>query len=610
MEEKDGKRSKIDEIISNIIKLIYSKEKKIERYILSLTFIGFILRLIAALNLDVLADDMVHVSQSAGVFGAKILSTHSNPPLFYYLTDLAFKVFGYTTLASRFFPLVFGTLLIPLSYMISIKLFKNKNIGLLSAFFVTFSSFLIRNTFGEASLIVLFFSFAGVYFGLIYLEEKTYISIILSGIFFGLGILTKYNAPFFLLGFLVYSIVFLRLKKETIFTKKNIYSLIILLLIVFLFSLPFLTLNYLLYKDKGITDVYFSRVIQTSKTQEIYGGLAGQGNSFTNNLLNLNSYGNYTLPFYSDISILLFALLGFGYLFIRKQYSILSFLIIILIIPFIFQSAGAPLPKHFVFMFLLLSISAGYGLYNLLKSFNKKNINYIIILILAVLMLANIGTQYSTPANYLDKSPTSQLKSFINNNVNANNLIVFDNRIYTSRTFWLATPNNFVSFYDFSNLYTLNFQIDKQYKTPIDIYYVECAIDDCGWGTIKDQPELNKTMEDYFKQLSTQVQPIERINSYEYSGNELYGNKKPVEVYKIYKSTIDFSPALLSQAYRFNSFYFVPYMYEDMSGYVFSYEIKNLPDRLLNSLSYLIILLSVLLSIISIFILFYLFLKD
>ena len=250
MEEKDKKRSKIDAIVSNLIRLIYSKEKRIERYVFSLTIIGFILRLFAALNLDVLADDMVHVSQSAGILGAKILSTHSNPPLFYYLTDLAFKIFGYTTLASRFWPLIFGTLLIPLVYLMSIKLFKNKNIGLLSAFFVTFSSFLIRNTFGEASLIVIFFSFVGVYFGLIYLEEKTYTSIILSGIFFGLGVLTKYNAPFFLLGFLVYSLVFFKLKKETIFTKKNIYSFNILLIIVFLFSLPFITLNYLLYKDK------------------------------------------------------------------------------------------------------------------------------------------------------------------------------------------------------------------------------------------------------------------------------------------------------------------------------------------------------------------------
>ncbi len=610
MEEKNKKRSKIDAIVSNLIRLIYSKEKRIERYVFSLTIIGFILRLFAALNLDVLADDMVHVSQSAGILGAKILSTHSNPPLFYYLTDLAFKIFGYTTLASRFWPLIFGTLLIPLVYLMSIKLFKNKNIGLLSAFFVTFSSFLIRNTFGEASLIVIFFSFVGVYFGLIYLEEKTYTSIILSGIFFGLGVLTKYNAPFFLLGFLVYSLVFFKLKKETIFTKKNIYSLIILLIIVFLFSLPFITLNYLLYKDKGITDVYFSRVIQTNKTQEIYGGLAGQGNSFANNLLNPGNYGNYALPFHADLIILIFGLLGLGYLIFRKQYYILSFLLIILIIPFIFQSAGAPLSKHFVFMFFLLSISAGYGLYNLLKSFNKRKFNYIIIAVLVILMIINLGSSYSTPFNYFDKSPTSQLKSFINTNINSNNLIVFDNRIYTSRTFWLATPYNFVSFYDFSNLYTLNFQIGDKYKTPIDIYYVECAIDDCGWGTIKDQPELNKSMEDYFRQLSTQVQPIEYINSYEYSGNEFYGNKQPIEVYKIYKSTIDFSPELLSQTYRFNSFYFVPYMYEDMSGYLFNYEIKNLPDRLLNSLSYYIILLSIILSIISIFIILYLFLKD
>ncbi|MCH7954247.1 MAG: hypothetical protein IIC40_00740, partial [Candidatus Marinimicrobia bacterium] len=45
-----------------------------------------------------------------------------------------------------------GTLLIPLVFLITIKLFNDKKIGLFAALFVTLSGFLIRNTFGEASL--------------------------------------------------------------------------------------------------------------------------------------------------------------------------------------------------------------------------------------------------------------------------------------------------------------------------------------------------------------------------------------------------------------------------------------------------------------------------
>ncbi|MDO8563897.1 MAG: hypothetical protein Q7R87_02725, partial [Nanoarchaeota archaeon] len=105
--------------LDNIFSLIYSKEKRIERYVVFLMIVGFFLRLKAALNLGVLADDMVFASQSAGVINAGILSTHSNPPLFFYLTDLAYNILGYTTLASRFWPLICGTMLIGVIFLIS-----------------------------------------------------------------------------------------------------------------------------------------------------------------------------------------------------------------------------------------------------------------------------------------------------------------------------------------------------------------------------------------------------------------------------------------------------------------------------------------------------------
>ena len=263
----------IDKLVLSITNLIYSKSSKIHRYLILLLGIGFLLRLIASLNLSVLGDDMIEASQSAGIISAKILSTSSHPALYFYLTDLMYKLIGYTTLASRFWPLVTGSLTILLVFLITDKLFKNKQIALFSTFLIVFSAFLIRNTYAEMSNIWLFFTFFGVYLGILYFESGKIHYICLSGISFGLGFLTKYNMSFFILSFLLFSIIILKTNKKQTFTKKHIRDLILFLFIIFIFALPPITFNYLLYKDKGIVDIYLSRLIQTEATQELYGGL-------------------------------------------------------------------------------------------------------------------------------------------------------------------------------------------------------------------------------------------------------------------------------------------------------------------------------------------------
>ena len=180
---------------------------------------GFILRFIAALNLDVLADDMVHASQSAGIISSLALSTHSNPPLFYCLTDLSFLTLGYTTLASRFFPLIFGTLIILLSFLITKELTSNEKVALFAAGFTAFSSFLIRNTFSEASLAIFFFSFLGIYLGLLFLKTEKLLFIMLSGMAFGVATLAKYNAPFFALALFVIQRFSLNQKRSRFFQR-------------------------------------------------------------------------------------------------------------------------------------------------------------------------------------------------------------------------------------------------------------------------------------------------------------------------------------------------------------------------------------------------------
>lgn len=610
METKENSPDKkidsfIDKFVSGVLNVIYSKEKRIERWLFILIFVGFILRLIAALNTGVLADDMLYASGSAGIMDSKILSTHSNPPLFFYLTDFAYKIFGYTTFASRFWSLIFGTLLIPLVFLITKKFF-NKQIALCSAFFVTFSNFLVRMTYTEQSLTALFFIMFGVYFGLEYMDKRKISYLILSGLLFGLGSLTKYNAPFFMASFLLFAIYLLKLNKENIFTKTNFKHLLIFVLIILLVSLPFLAFNYLLYQDKGIVDVYFSRVIQLESTQKLYGGLGGQDTSFFQNIFSPERYANFKAPFKSDLILSLFFLLGFYLLVKKKENKPLAFLILFFSIPFVMQSAGSFLTKHFVFLYFLMAVPAGFALNYILIKIPKKEIRMALLVSIALILILCLGIQYNTPRAYFSESGTSIVKDTIAEKVRTNDLILIDPRIYTARSMWLATPNHYLNLMQFRDFYVYNQNLSSQYLQPTKVYIIECSSDDCGWG-VEQISSINQSTEEFLDNIRNQSELI-TIAEPKYSYFDKLFNKPSAdqENYRVYSITIDLNSQLVAQTDLINEFYFTPYLYGNLENYTFNYDLQGGGSWLLDKLAHFILLLSRILAILIPFLIFYL----
>lgn len=585
----------LDKAIENIIRIVYSKEKKYARYVLGLTLVGFIVRLIAALNLNALADDMVYASQSAGIIKAGIISTHSNPPLFFYMTDLVYHILGYTVLASRFWPLIAGTLLIPLTYLLGKKMFNEKT-GLIAAFLITFANFMVRMTFSEQSLVVLFFCFFAIYLGMIYLDNRNKKYLIASAIMFGLGALTKYNTPFFVITFLIFSAFYIKSKGELIFSKKNMKLVFLFLIIIFVFAVPFIAFNYFIFKENGITDVYFSRIIPTEKTQQLYSGLAGQEKSFFENVSTVSNYLNWNLVYHTDLLLCILFVLGIGLMIYKKEKMNLAFIALFLIVPFVLQSAGSTLSKHFVFMYILFALPSAYFLE---FAFNKVKNKYIVIAILILIagfMFINIGHAVATPQDYSSKSELSQLKDYINSKGGDNKLFVFDDRMYTSKIFWAATDNNFVTLGQLP--YLLNYSLSSKTKINVKVQVVECAIDDCGWGWVASKQDLNQS-EEY---LLSQVKDISKLDSkiyYNiYSGNEITGKKEKEVYYNIYSFDAQLDPQIINQARKTHEFYFVPYMYENMNNYLYNYQVFGI-DELINKSSWLIIWIAVLLAILS-----------
>lgn len=558
------------------------------------TIAGFILRLIAALNIGVFADDTVYASQSAGIIGSGVISTNSNPPLFFYLTDLAYNLFGHSTFASRFWPLIAGTLLIPLIFLIVRFLSKDDKIALASSFFTAFCTFLIRMTFAETALVVLFIIMFSYLCGLYYIKTNRLFWLILFSIGFGVASLTKYSAPFFFIAFCIFLGYFSEKNPLTskIFKPKRV---VLCIAIILLISTPFLAFNYFIYKDKGILDVYFSRIIPLEKTQQLYGDLSGQSESLLDNFKKWSSYSQYKLPIITDPIITLFGLAGVVILLRRKDKVIFPFFLLILITTFLLQSAGSNLQKHFAFIYFLLAIPAGISFVSLSKKINPKYKIWFYLLILIGLFIS-LGTSYGTPKNLFEKSATSELKSYINDKVGPEDLIIFDSRIYTAKTFWLATPNSFILSSQFREVYEASVNLPPEALKPTRVFFVECVIDDCGWGWVASNQNLNKSTEELSAIFSQNGVLLKSISEPDRRSNEFLSEKVDLETYKVHFLTLNLPQNLVTEAKKLQAFYFVPYMYSNQENYIFNYKTSGF-GTFVNKFSLVIIYLSIVLFI-------------
>ena len=129
---------------------------------------------------------------------------YDKPVMFYWLTAIAYKVFGFTEFASRFFPAVFGVLAVALAAFGGKKLYSEKA-GFLSAVVLASSLefFLISKSIITDSVLFLFFNAALLFFYLGYREHnsKFYYG---TYIFCALATLTKGPIGFLLPGLIIF----------------------------------------------------------------------------------------------------------------------------------------------------------------------------------------------------------------------------------------------------------------------------------------------------------------------------------------------------------------------------------------------------------------------
>ncbi|MFH1210170.1 MAG: glycosyltransferase family 39 protein [archaeon] len=580
-----------EDFLKKVMRFIFNKSN--HKYIILLFIIGFLLRIIIASNLDPNADEMIYAPHAVNITSSGLLQEMNEDPLWFYLTDIGYKIFGVNLLTSRLLSIIFGALSIIIIYLLGKEMF-NEKIGLISSFLLTFSSFHILITQAEMDVPMTFFIMLSLYFLVKFFKDAKSLNYILSIILLIIAILMKTIAAVFIPAYVIFIIYFNYKKDNKIFYIKNIKLGLIFLFIFFLLMLPTFTFNYLLYKDKGIVDVQFSRFTGVSKN-EIYAGISATMEPFRPERVFFSYNGRVpgawqAFLFYWKLDAILLILFFLGLIVaytLKNKWHIL--LTLLFIFPFIFLAGTSLLPPHFVYAIPIFALFGAFFI-DKLPSILKDQKN---ILVKVVMILFVILSLFYVHSNHgLDKSPVNDLRNYVMN-IKGDALFIVDSRTYRGTNTFMFHDKDFI---ETSLLLEYSNKLPEADNIVVKIYIVECLMDDCGWGTIKNQPDFNKTTENFISYLTNNSNPLKTF----YRGGKPY--------FKIYETTSQINPYVIVLGRESKNWFYYPVNYAPKDKILFRYETKNNFDKSLNNLSFVILYLEILIAIlciIAIFIIFY-----
>ncbi len=628
--------------LDKILGIFFSTDKT-RLYLLLIVILGFILRLVGAFNLGVSADDM-HFSVHAINFlnSGKLIIYDQSASLWYSVTDIFYSIFGVTQLGSRFAAALFGTLSIIAMFCLT-REFSNNKAALISSLLLAISPFHIKYTISEMDVMAMFFVLMGMTFFFRGLKNEKQNLFILSGISLGLALFTKVYTLLFVPVLIVYGIYHQRTIKKPILSKHFIKLLLIFVLCAGIFALPSLTHNYLLYKEKGIMDLIYTNALGTNTSAgkgilthtllsplfdtdkvfangaQYYAWDSGFGHGadwhgfFLGNSMHLggdpipSSVYAFKFIWENDPIILALGIFGILLLLVRKQYSYPIFTILVLLLVFMYLASRILLAKHYIFLLLLFIPPASIALSaideTIKKYFKKFRLRYLLIILLFFSFYwLGFHTPFTQSPFYV-QSEIGQLMAFKDNSIPQNALVLADSRMYRGQIHWTLQGRTYAEAALLSQI------VDASQKSggavPTETYFIECAVDDCGWGTVKDQPEFNSSMEKIVEIFSTQGILKKEIlsTSFEHSYFPFISNPETVH-FKIYKATIPINPALYPSLEKNKEWFLYPIGYDESISIPFdkyypATPLDSLIDLIAHFIQYIAIFLAFILAIIS-----------
>ena len=159
--EKEKLNNKKLSFVDRTIDFLFSNDAR--KWLLIIFIFGLSLRILVARNILPIADEMVHGPHAIGFLHSGLISTIVQAPLWFYLTDIMFKIFNVTLFSVRSLSVLYGAFSLILTYMIFSRL-SDKKTALISSFLLSISYFTLRYTLAEMDLASLFFLLFAVYF--------------------------------------------------------------------------------------------------------------------------------------------------------------------------------------------------------------------------------------------------------------------------------------------------------------------------------------------------------------------------------------------------------------------------------------------------------------
>ncbi|MBI2046952.1 glycosyltransferase family 39 protein [Candidatus Pacearchaeota archaeon] len=595
---EDGKKKGI---IDNLINFVF---KKRNLYLILILLVGLVLRIILAANAEPLADEMNVGIRSIDVHKSGTMNSIDQSHSFYFLNEIAYKLFGGINLfTARFTSVFFGILSILMIYLIVMKLYKNEKIAIVSAFLAAISGFQIRYSLAEMDITMAFFVLLSSYMFLIAIYDSKNKMYYLSALFLALAIAVKTFAVVWGLSYIAFYLYYCSKNKEykkEYLSKKGLKIVIICFAIVLIFLLPTIISNYLLYKDKGIVDLQVARFLNINKG--VYAGLGGIDSPFMLSQLVTGMKAGFSAFWRFDALISILAVLGFIITF-KKYKDANIFLFFWFIFAFLFIAGTAWLDTHFVFNTLIFSVFASLFLVEIDTKISEKTkfkkflpAALIILLVFSLFVLSPYLTS---------KTAISKMRSFAVESISGSDLVIADQRIYRGRTAFMFNDKAYA---ESENINMILSQLDEKYpgmKKAVKTYFIECIPDDCGWGTIAAQPDLNQSVESmvmFFKNNSRS----EKI---------IYGGGSPGEkeqtkggYFRVYETTLNINPLIIDAVKQTHSHYFYPVGWE---GEVYDrYSIHNRIDGALNNFGFFIFYITIALEALSPLALIWLFRRN
>lgn len=452
------------------------KITKTNLYLGGIFILALVLRILAALHAHIGPDEIVYSIIPFNIISAGRLGTVEQSPLYFYLVDLGYMLFGgVTAVSTRLTSIVFGSLTVFIVYLITRELFENKRAGLLSALLFAISGYTLRYNY-ETDMTAYFFALLSMLLFLWSLRGRA-LYLYGSAVSFALGVMAK---DIVLLLAPAYAVVWLwhliARADTTPSFRISTFGKILVAVVLFLLTLsPIFLYNYILLKEKGITDYHFSNELGIGET--VHKNMLGRPwNTETLKVVlqkKARQFMNY------DAVLVLLGAIGIYLGFARNKKG--SALLIVASIVLVGYTAGLTASNsHYIWAALALSVFGGYGAFRLCEMNwwgahkQKVFIGVVVIAVAFSIVIAWDVLFYS--------SSILELREYVHENIPEDALVAVDPQIYQGIYAWVFNDRHYVEARQFRQL--LEIFSGGEGSKQVPVYYIECGEGTtCLWST-------------------------------------------------------------------------------------------------------------------------------